>query len=122
MTNEPDTRVRLTTRRLPGHTLIALGGELDVATTAAVRDRIMHTLADAAGPVIIDLSEVVFADTSGLALLVGAQRRAEDGGFGLVLAGPPPRVRALLRLTGLDEGFIIHATAAEAAAAAPAAL
>lgn len=103
-------RDRLSTRRLPGHTVIAIRGELDIGTTAALRDRILTVLKDTAASVIIDLSEVSFCDASGLALLVGTRRRAGLYGVTVVLAAPRPSVRKLLHITGLDRAFTIHPT------------
>ena len=106
------TRVRLLSRHLPGHTVIAVRGELDISTTAALRDRILTVLKDVTTPVVIDLSGVSFCDASGLALLVGTQRRARLHGVTVALVAPQPMVGKLLRITGLDRAFVIHPTLA----------
>ena len=108
------TRARLFSRRLGDHTVIALHGELDIATTAAIRDQMLRILGDTTTPVIIDLSGVVFCDASGLALLVGIQRRARLHGLLVSLVSPQPRVMRLLRITGLDRGFAVHPSLAAA--------
>lgn len=107
-------RARLLSRRASDQTIIAIHGELDIATTAALRQRILTILASTAGPVIIDLSAVSFCDASGLALLVGTQRRAGLHGVPLTLAAPRPNVAKLLRVTGLDRVFAVHPTLAAA--------
>jgi anti-anti-sigma factor len=105
------SRARLLSRRMPGHTVIAVRGELDVATTAALRNRILTTLNETTAPVIIvDLSGVSFCDASGLALLVGTQRRANLHGITITLAAPRAHMTKLLRITGLDQAFTIHPT------------
>lgn len=104
----------LVSRRVPGHAVLVLGGELDVVTTAALRVQIMKVLTGITEPVIVDLSGVTFCDASGLALLVGAQRRANLDGRTVVLAGPCPQVSKLLHITGLDRAFTIHPTLAAA--------
>jgi anti-sigma B factor antagonist len=101
---------RLFSRRMPGHTVLTVSGELDIATTAALRVQINKVLMDTTTPLIIDLSGVSFCDASGLALLVGAQRRARLDGRTVVLAGPRPNVYKLLHITGLDRAFTIHPT------------
>jgi anti-sigma B factor antagonist len=101
---------RLFSRRMPDHTVLTVSGELDIATTAALRVQINKVLMDTAMPVIIDLSGVSFCDASGLALLVGAQRRARLDGRTVVLAGPPRNVSKLLHITGLDRAFTVHPT------------
>jgi anti-anti-sigma factor len=104
----------LSSRRTQDHTVMTVRGELDMATTAVLRDQIVTLLRETAAPVIIDLSGVAFCDASGLALLVGAQRRAKLQGLAVVLAGPRRNVSKLLRITGLDRAFTIYPTLAAA--------
>jgi anti-anti-sigma factor len=108
------SRVRLLSRTTGRHTVLAVSGELDIASTARLRDRIVTTLNDTIGPVIIDLSGVTFCDATGLALLVGARRRAKLRGLTVVLAGPTHTVSKLLRITGLDRAFTIYPSVAAA--------
>jgi anti-sigma B factor antagonist len=111
--HDSTARARLFSRRLPGHTVIAVHGELDITTTASLRDRILTLLKDTTPTtMIIDLSGVSFCDASGLALLIGAQRRARLHGVTIALAAPRPNVAKLLRTTGLDRAFTIHPTLA----------
>jgi anti-anti-sigma factor len=104
------TRVRLFTRRMPGHSVLAISGELDIATTAGLRDQIAIALENETVPVIIDLCGVSFCDAAGLALLVGTQRRAKLYGLKVVLAGPRLSVSKLLRISGLDKSFTVYPT------------
>ena len=104
----------LDSRRVPGHLVIVIDGELDILTTASLRVRFAETLLSTTESVIIDLSGVLFCDASGLALLVGAQNRAQADGRTVVLAGPREGVSKLLRITGLDRAFTIHPTVDDA--------
>lgn len=101
---------RLFSRQTAVHTVLAICGELDIATTAALRDQIVIALKNTATPVIIDLSGVSFCDASGLALLVGVRRRARLRGLTIALAAPRRNVHKLLRITGLDRAFTVHPT------------
>jgi anti-sigma B factor antagonist len=114
MDHDDTTRVHLLSHRTPTHTIMTVRGELDVATSAALRDQIVIALTKTTIPVIIDLSGVSFCDASGLAVLVGAQRQANLHGLTVVLAAPQPSVRKALRATGLDRAFTIHPTLAGA--------
>lgn len=107
-------RARLFSRRALGHTVFSLSGELDLATTSALRGRIANVLKDTTTPVIIDLTGVSFCDATGLALLVGVKRRARLHGLAVVLAGPRRNVSKLLRITGLDRAFTIYPSLAAA--------
>jgi|1185.fasta_scaffold13197_3 anti-anti-sigma factor len=114
MFDQTIARGRLFSRRVPGHIVLSVSGELDIATTAGLRTEIAQVLSTTTTPVIIDLSGVSFCDASGLALLVGARRRARLDGRTLVLAGPRPNVTKLLHITGLDRAFSVHPTLAAA--------
>jgi anti-sigma B factor antagonist len=56
---------------------------------------------------VLDLSQVPSCDTAGLAVLIGAQRRARLLGIVMRLAAPSPPVAKVLRLTGLDRSLTI---------------
>jgi anti-anti-sigma factor len=94
----------------PGFTIARLAGELDIATTPALRERLFSVLRPGMRLLIIELSGVSFCDVSALAVLVGAQRRAGTLGVTVRLAAPRPQITKLLRVTGLDEHFTVCAT------------
>jgi anti-sigma B factor antagonist len=115
----PSTGAGLSRERLPGHVLITLRGELDIATTPSLRDRLHAALQDPGPLVVIDLSQVTFCDASGLALLVGARRRTEPKGTTLVLAAPSAQLAKMLGVTGLHSAFTIRRSVASARLARP---
>jgi anti-anti-sigma factor len=98
----------------PACTIAVLAGELDIATTPALRERLFSVLGLAVRLLIIDLSGVSFCDAGALAMLIGTQRRARWRGITVLLAAPSPRAARLLRITGLDRSFTICATLDEA--------
>jgi anti-sigma B factor antagonist len=107
----------------PGHKIVALRGELDIATTPVLRERLNEALNTAAAlgkRLIIDLSGVSFCDASGLAVLIGTQRRARLHATPLCLAAPGPQMTKLLHITGLDRGLTIHPTLTAAIRSDPA--
>ncbi|MFI0352252.1 STAS domain-containing protein [Actinomadura sp. 9N407] len=110
----PPIGAGLSRERLPGHVLITLRGELDVASTPALRERLHAALQDPGPLVVIDLSQVTFCDASGLALLVGARRRTEPKGVTLVLAAPSAQMTRMLGVTGLHGAFTIRRSVAAA--------
>jgi anti-sigma B factor antagonist len=103
-----------TCERSPEHTLIAIRGELDIASTPSLRIALYAALRDPGPVVVIDLAEVTFCDASGLALLVGAYRRTRARGTAVVLAAPRPQVRRMLKATRLDRAFTVRTSVAEA--------
>ncbi|QXJ22283.1 STAS domain-containing protein [Actinomadura graeca] len=109
----------LSRERLEEHTVIAIIGELDIASTPSLRERLNTALRNVGPRVVIDLSGVTFCDASGLALLVGARRRAEPAGTTMVLAAPRPQMAKLLRITGLTRAFTIRPSVTAARPARP---
>jgi anti-sigma B factor antagonist len=94
----------------PAVTIARLEGELDIATTPALRERLLSVFSPGVRLLIIDLSDVSFCDVSALAVLVGAQRRARGLGIIVRLVAPRSQMAKLLRVTGLDQCFTIRAT------------
>jgi anti-sigma B factor antagonist len=115
----PPPRLAFSVRGRDGYIVAAIGGDLDIACVPALREQLLGLLGPHANRIIAELSGVTFCDASGLAVLIGARRRAWLLGGVLRLAAPAPPVAAVLRLTGLDVHFEIFATVL-AAASAPA--
>jgi anti-sigma B factor antagonist len=93
-----------------GFTVVTIRGELGIAAVPALREQLLILLASGAHRIVVDLSRVTFCDSSGLAVLVGAGRRAGLLGGVLRLAAAPPLVLTVLRLTGLAAHFETFAT------------
>jgi anti-sigma B factor antagonist len=86
--------------------VIVVHGDIDVAggpiLEAAIRER------EREGPVVIDLGDVYFIDSSGLRSLLGASRRARDRGATVALRRVGSEVLRLLEITGTTEHFAIE--------------
>ena len=109
----------LPVRSQTGYTIAAISGDLDIACVPALREQLLSLLGPHATRIVVDLSGVTFCDASGLAVLIGAGRRAWLLGGVLRLAAPAPPVATVLRLTGLDLQLETFATV-PAATSAPA--
>ena len=88
--------------------VVRLRGALDVAAAPALRERLIGLLHPGLRLLVLDLSRVPSCDPAGLAVLIGAQRRARALGIVVRLAAPSLPVARLLRLTGLDRSFTIY--------------
>lgn len=88
-----------------GATVVAVSGELDVAS-AQVLERELAKL-EAVTAVVVDLRGLTFIDSTGLGVLVRAHQLAQQQGrrFGLVRGNG--QVNRLLSLTGLDEELLV---------------
>ncbi|MET8308774.1 STAS domain-containing protein [Micromonospora sp. NPDC005173] len=82
---------------------LRLAGELDLSTAAELAAAI-DRLSDAGEHrVLLDLTDLAFCDSTGMAVFVrGDNRAAAEGGW-LRLTGATGRVERVLRVTGLAE-------------------
>ena len=87
-------------RREQGYAIVAVAGEVDIATVTQLRERLFE-LAASGRPLVVDLDQVRFIDSAGLAA-AGAARRAAGHGASLQAVCAGPRIRQLFRLIGLD--------------------
>jgi anti-sigma B factor antagonist len=79
----------------------ALSGELDLANACTAELRLEEALSSKR-PVLIDLSNLEFLDSTGIALLVTALGRPDARRLE-VIPSQTPGVRRVLSLTGLEE-------------------
>jgi anti-anti-sigma factor len=100
-------------RHEPGYAIAVVGGEIDIATVSRLRERLFE-LAASGHPVVVDLEQVSFIDSAGLAALVGTAKRATAHGGSLRVICARPQTRQLFRLTGLDEQIPLARTVEEA--------
>jgi anti-anti-sigma factor len=83
-------------------TVIVPNGDLDTATVGGFREALRDAVRDGAGPVVVDLSEVAFVDSSGLGAIMEMYERLRHGERELAIVVPPGTAAAvMLNLTGL---------------------
>ena len=89
----------ITVRDLPDKHVVALHGELDVASADGLADALVE---EAGLVLVVDLSDLTFMDCSGIAALVAARSRIRSSGLGqFVLTRPGVIVRKTLEIVGL---------------------
>ena len=84
--------------------VLTLRGELDLATVPLLQEHLDRAVRGR-GTVVIDLSGLRFIDSSGLRVLVRAERQLRASGGRLVLVRGPRAGRRVFELTGLDRYF-----------------
>ena len=104
MTVDPGTQL---TVQPVGDDVVQVSGELDIRTCERL-ERAAGELVDQGRRVVLDLAELTFCDSTGLAVLVRLHKRADTAGGTLVLRSPVPRVQNLLTLTGLTRLFLVE--------------
>ncbi|GIJ33390.1 STAS domain-containing protein [Verrucosispora sp. WMMD703] len=100
----------LATRTVGEHTVLEVGGEVDVYTAPRLRERLLELIDAGARHVVVDLGRVDFLDSTGLGVLVGALKRLRtaDGTFALVCDKEP--LLKIFRITALDQVFPLYPT------------
>ena len=88
-------------RHEQGCVIVAAAGEIDISTVTPLRECLFEMAATGV-PLVVDLEQVSFIDSVGIAVLVGAAKRAAMHGGTLQVACALPKIRQLVRLTGLD--------------------
>ncbi len=83
--------------------VIVASGDVDLAGGPLLEAAILQREDD--NPVVIDLGDVAFIDSSGLRSLLAASRRAQERGTTVVLRSPSREVRRLLEITGTTAQF-----------------
>lgn len=83
--------------------VVALVGELDLANAGTAESALEESLADPGMPVVVDMRELEFIDSTGIALLVSTLNRNEDGARVSFIPSSSPAVTRVLELTGLAE-------------------
>lgn len=85
----------------PRACVVRLSGDVDMAIVPELRSSLDSALDVGCANVVLDLSDVVYADSSALGLLVWLDHRLRPSGGRLVLAGATPDITRILELSGL---------------------
>jgi anti-sigma B factor antagonist len=82
---------------------VVLSGELDVATAPAVEAQLMDLEAGDLPPrLVLDLTDLRFIDSTGLSLLINADRRGRRAGWRVTIVSGSGAPRRILDTTGLQ--------------------
>ncbi len=96
--------VEETTGELP---VVSVRGEIDIVTAPQLENVLLSTFDVAAPRGVVDLTGVTFLDSTGLSVLVTAQKHCRDNGGGLELVIASNAVLRVFEITGLTQHFDI---------------
>jgi anti-anti-sigma factor len=85
--------------------ILALAGELDLQSAPELDRQIRELGETSPGRLLIDLSALEFMDSTGLSVMIRAQRSASANGHRLSLRRGSTQVQRLFELTGVVEHF-----------------
>lgn len=105
--------MRVTTRQQCGTTIVDVSGDIDMGTSPGLRKMLLESL-KVTSRLVVNLREVRYIDSSGIASLVEVLMKARNGQKRLVLFGLNNAVLDVLQLTHLTTIFEIRETEEEA--------
>jgi anti-sigma B factor antagonist len=83
--------------------VVTVRGELEVTSALALATRFGEVVEERSGPVIVDLCDLSFMDSTGLNVLLTAFRRLRKRGRAMAIVCPPGPVRRVFELTRMLE-------------------
>jgi anti-sigma B factor antagonist len=102
-------------QHVDGIAVLAVGGVVDLATSATLEEVVAGLVDERPVALIIDLSEVTFLASVGLQILVATHEKVSPSARYAVVAAGPVTARPI-QLTRLDDVFPLHATLDDALA------
>lgn len=82
--------------------LVFASGEIDLVTADHLEESIVEICDQGVAEVVVDLRGVTFMDCSGVKVLLGARRRADDGEMGLTVI-PSASVNRILEILKMEQ-------------------
>ena len=101
--------MQISARRKGQATIFEVSGDIDFANSREVRESVLQEIQDRrTGRVVVDLSQVRYIDSSGVASLVEGLKASRDRGSRFILIGLSPAAREVLQLSRLIKVFEIY--------------
>lgn len=93
-----------------GVAVVHVRGRLNMITAPRMREVVAASIADGNIRIVVDLSDVVFIDSSGLGALINGLKAARQVGGDLRIAAPNEQVRLVLQLTNMERVLSAYST------------
>jgi anti-anti-sigma factor len=98
---DPPQEFSVSIVQVDGHSNVRVTGEIDLATAPELRQRLNSLIAAGPGDVDVDLSNVTFLDSSGLAVLLTAHQGLHDKHHRLKVRNPSKPVQRVFESSGV---------------------
>ena len=110
--------MQISARRHDKSTILDVSGDIDFANSVEVRESLLREIRGIrASRVVVNLSQVRYMDSSGVASLVEGLKASRDLGSRFILFGLSPSVREVLQLSRLIKVFEVYDNEEQALAA-----
>lgn len=83
--------------------VVKLAGEVDVYTAPLLRDAIIPLTIEKDLNLIVDMTKVIYMDSTGLGVFIGAFKSSHQHKSSLKLIGVTEKIDRLFQITGLSE-------------------
>ena len=103
MSPELENPLTIEVHREGNEAVLTLTGELDPHTAPLLAEELDGLESEGVTAVVLVLSNLGFIDSSGLRVLIAADRDITERGGTLTLRSPSETVRRLLEITGLND-------------------
>jgi anti-sigma B factor antagonist len=87
---------------------VVLAGRLDARNAQTIKETFQQLIDKGTLYLVVDLTQVPFIDSAGLAALVSGLKATRRVGGSVLLTGVQPQARTVFSLTMLDQVFAIH--------------
>lgn len=81
---------------------VRVTGEVDVSNASELRSAVDAAIAAGPARIEVDLAQVGYIDSTGIGVLVGTSKRAEEAGVGFAAINPQANVRRVLGMLGVE--------------------
>lgn len=108
-----DNSLTVTSRAQGQAMVVTPVGDVDLTASPLLRQELKKVQGSRPGRIIVDLAQVGYMDSSGLATLVEAMQQARRTGARIVLCALTSRVRSIIEIARLDSVFVIAGTVDE---------
>ncbi len=85
--------------------VVKMAGEIDYTVTPKIRAGLLNYIEKTQGTLKLDLGELKYLDSSGLAVFIEARRHLVEKGRGLEIVAVTPEVRKIFQLTQVNKLF-----------------
>jgi anti-anti-sigma factor len=99
----------LTEEPLPGGIVLAVSGELDLATAPDLHERLGAAVESGVSRIVVDLREVTFMDSIGLAAVLHARSRLQAAGRLALVVARDSYAELVLEIAGMPRALAIFA-------------
>jgi anti-sigma B factor antagonist len=106
---EEEKTVQISSRQRDDSTILDISGDVDFANSLEARHSLLDAIRESRSHrVVVNLSQVHYIDSSGVASLVEGLKASRDLGSRFILFGLSPSVREVFQLSRLNTVFEVY--------------